>query len=113
VTVGTAVPIDWRERAKNLPRLTRVQLRYVKRLARAAVAHESGEVALRVCHYIVDHDLFIGESPNHNPVGFARVIVTTYPALCQQCKVDIPVGTRVLWYDNDQCRHLGCTQETT
>jgi hypothetical protein len=103
--------IDWRERAKTLPRLTRAELRYVKRLARAAYAHRSGEVALRVVDYIVEHDLFVGESPNHNPVGFARMIVTTYPALCQLCKLDIPVGTRVLWYDNDQCQHVGCAEK--
>jgi hypothetical protein len=102
------VAIDWQARARKLPRPTRAQLRHAKRLARAAVAHRSGEVALRVCDLIVDYDLFIGESPNHQPPGFARIITTTYPALCQKCGRDIPPGHQAVWYDNDQCWHLGC-----
>jgi|SRR5215510_14055142 len=103
--------IDWRARGKTTPRITRSQLRHAKRLARAAVAHQSCEVALRVCQLIVDYDIFLAESPNHQPPGYARLIRTTYPALCQRCALDIPIGSPVLWIDNDQCWHLRCARE--
>jgi hypothetical protein len=102
------VVIDWKARGQATPRITRSELRYYKRLARAAVAHQNGEVALRVCTAIVDYDIFLAESPNHQPAGFERVITTEYPALCQTCGLDIPRGTRVFWYDNDRCVHLHC-----
>lgn len=72
------------------------------------MAHRDGDVALRVCDAIVEYDLFIGESPNHSPAGFARVISTSYPAICQLCGREIPIGFTVRWYDNDKCEHLSC-----
>jgi hypothetical protein len=91
-------------------RLVASELREYKKLARAAYAHRSCELALQVIDAIVECDIFLAESPNQHPAGFARVITTEYPALCQTCGLDIPPGMRVLWYDNDRCVHLHCAE---
>lgn len=88
--------------------ITRQELKDLKHDAVKYAATGNMEGALRICKAIADKDLFIGESPNHKPVGLVKEITTRYPASCEGCGLDIPLGTEVVWKDNLGCWHKDC-----
>ena len=87
----------------------RALLRALRDEMKRVVRDSDPSGALVLCRQIRKYDLLIAAPPP--PVNYLKRIKLAHPGMCQECLVEIAVGTIVLWQESVGVWHPTCLGE--